>query len=77
MFAGLMMTIVEQVEQAAGSVSGAINYSITIGDLLTIATTIVSIAAAYTRLTDRLKALEVKSDVLWDDYRRRSRHTRE
>lgn len=72
-----LVALMQSTTEAAGNVSGAINYSISIGDLVTIATTVVSVVAAYTRLTDRLKSLEVKSDVLWDDYRRRSRHTRE
>lgn len=77
MLTGLLATIVQETSAAAGEVSGMVNYSISIGDIVTVATTIISVIAAYTRLTDRLKALEVKSDVLWDDYRRRSRHTRE
>lgn len=73
----LLLALVQQTTDAAGKISGVINYSISIGDLVSIATFIISTAAAYARITDRLKALEVKLDVLWDDYRRRSRLTRE
>jgi hypothetical protein len=76
MLTGPLATIVEQTGQAAGSVSGMVNYSISIGDLLQIATTVIAVVGAYSRLIERLKALEVKLDVLWDDYRRRSRQTR-
>lgn len=74
---GVWATIIQDAATAAGHVSGMVNYSISIGDLITVVTTIIGVMAAYTRLTDRLKALEVKFDVLWDDYRRRSRHSRE
>lgn len=77
MDSGALVALMQQTTEAAGSVTGAIDYSISIGDLVTIATSVISVVAAYTRLTDRLKAIEVKSDVLWDDYRRRSRHARE
>ena len=74
---GTLFALMQQATEAAGTISGGLNWSVSIGDLVSIATTVIGIVAAYTRLTDRLKALEVKSDVLWDDYRRRSRHTRE
>jgi len=77
MLAGIVATILEQTGQAAGSVSGMVNYSVSIGDLLQIATTVIAVVGAYSRLVERFNALEVKSDVLWDDYRRRSRLTRE
>jgi len=76
MDSGSLYALVQQTTEAAGEVSGFVNYSFSVGDLASMATSIIAAVAAYTRLTDRLKALEVKLDVLWDDYRRRSRLTR-
>ena len=77
MDSGVWAVIVQETVAAAGNVSGIVNYSVSIGDLLTAATTIIAVVAAYTRLTDRLKSLEIKNDVLWDDYRRRQRNRHE
>ena len=73
---GLLHELAQQTTDAAGHVSGMVNYSFSLGDLTSIVTTIIAVVAGYTRLTERLKAIEIKIDVLWDDYRRRSRLTR-
>lgn len=77
MDSGGVIALIQETTKAAGDVRGVMSYSISIGDLMQIAATIITVMAAYTRQIERLKGIETKLDVLWDDYRRRSRHARE
>lgn len=74
---GTLLALAQQATPADGNVSGVINYSVSVGDLASMATFLGGIITAYTRLSERLKHIEVKLDILWDDYRRRSMRTRE
>lgn len=77
MVSGMLFALVQQAADTAGAVRGSIDYSVSIGELLQIAGNLIAVVAAYTRLVERLKGIETKLDILWDDYRRRSRLTRE
>jgi hypothetical protein len=74
---GTLLALAQQTTAPGGNVSGVINYSVSIGDIASIASFLGGMITVYTRLAERLKHIEVKLDILWDDYRRRSMRTRE
>jgi len=47
------------------------DYTVTLGDLITTLTALVAVVVAYVRLGERLAALEAKVEAMWDDTRRR------
>ena len=71
MESGWLLAFLQSTAPAAGQVQGFVNYSVSLGDVATIVTSIVAAVSAYTRIAERLKAIEVKLDVLWVDYERR------
>lgn len=46
--------------------------NITLGDVLSAATSIVAIVGAYMRLADRMSEVKVKVDLMWRIYERRA-----
>lgn len=47
--------------------------TVTLGDLFTMASFVITGVAVYVRLIERLKAIEVKLEPLWQDWIDRSR----
>lgn len=75
MDSGTVFALLQQASGDAGTVNGAINFSVSIGDLVSVATSIIAAVAAYTRLAERLTTIETKLGPMWEDWlsRRASR----
>ena len=65
-----MVGLFDQAAQAADTFSGGLRFTVTLGDLISIATTIIAVVAAYNRLSERLAILETKVGPLWETYMR-------
>lgn len=72
-----LVALMQQTTDTAGNVSGFVNYSISIGDLITLAGSIIGVVGAYARLVSRLDVMGTKIEPMWEDFMRRIRRTRE
>lgn len=61
----------------AGQVSGFINYSISIGDVMTIAGIVIAAGGVVSRISDRLARMDTKLEPLWEDFTSRMKKGRE
>lgn len=68
MDSGVLFALVQQSAEAAGKVSGGINFDVSIGDLISVGTTIVGIVSMYTRLAERITRIETKVDAMWEPF---------
>jgi hypothetical protein len=50
-----------------------LDLTITLGDLISAAAPISAVIAAYIKLSDRLRVVEIRVDLMWQHYERRSR----
>ena len=74
MDSGTLFALMHQAADAAGKVSGGINFDISIGDLLSVGTTVVGVMTMYSRLVERIGRIETKVDAMWEPFvDRRSR----
>lgn len=72
-----IVVALQMAEAAGAAAAGGMSFSVSVGDLLSIATTIVAVVSAYSRLSERLSVVETKLQPLWEDYVRRIHQTRE
>ena len=77
MDSGFLLALMQSAPAAGGQVSGMINYSVSIGDILTASTTITAVVSAYARLISRIDVMDAKLAPLWDDFMRGIRRPRE
>lgn len=68
MDSGLWATLVQEAAAGASKVSGGINFDVSVGDLISVATTVIGIVGAYARLTERITRIETKVDALWGEF---------
>lgn len=71
MLPSIVLALVEQGIDRTAEVTGGFSFSVSIGDLISVATSIVAVVTAYTRIAERIAVIEVKVGHLWDTAERR------
>lgn len=76
MFSALLLALLQSTADAAGKVTGGVNFDVSVGDLISIATTIIGVLASYVRLRERIVAIETKLDPMWETFLERRQKPR-